>query len=505
MAIDFKKYVRIISGVGGGNAVRRRDLIGRIITSNALVSPDAVLEFSSADNVGVYFGTTSEEYQRAVDYFAYVSPSIAAAKRISFSRWAETGSDPKIIGNNDPKVLAQLQAVTAGTFTLRLGATDYAVGPVNLAAEASLAAVAAALQVVIRAANAALITATVAYAADGPSRFTVTLPAGAAKMEIRSVSTGVQDVALKSGLSVAAMAISIAPVAAQTPLDAFTASANITDNFGSFLFLDDLTIEEVERVAADNSARNVMFMFCQRVSRDDATDWYNTLKSYAGIGLTLMDKVLFPGEWPDQIPMVQMAATDYNKRNSVQNYMFKQFQNVSPMVTETPDSDALDAIRINYYGETQTAGQKIDFYQRGKLMGLATAPVDMNVYANEAWLKDYCGSQIMSLQLSIARLPANTSGIAMVLNILQAAIDAALFNGVISVGKLLTPVQKVFIEGITGDGLAWLKVQNVGYVVSAAVETQVGTDGSTEYLITYSLIYSKDDAVRLVTGTHTLI
>jgi hypothetical protein len=43
MSIDFNKYVNIISGVGGGNVVRQRDLIGRFITSNPLMSPDSVL------------------------------------------------------------------------------------------------------------------------------------------------------------------------------------------------------------------------------------------------------------------------------------------------------------------------------------------------------------------------------------------------------------------------------------------------------------------------------
>ena len=507
MSIDFKKYVDIISGVGGGNAVRQRDLIARMISSNPLISPDAVLEFTGdiATNVGAYFGTASEEYARAVAYASYVSPSIAAAKKLSFSRWSEAGNDPKVIGNNDPKSLASIQAITAGGITVRLAGVSYAVAGVTFAASVTLADVAAALQVAIRAANAALITATVTYATDGPSRFTITVPGATGKMDVVSVTSGAQDIGVKLGISAAANAISIASSEPQTALDAFIKSIDITNNFGSFLYLDTLDIAEVEAVAAHNSTLNVMYMYVVPVTFADYQTWYDTLKSYAGVGLTLMDDVNYPDEWPDQIPATIMGATDYNKRNGVQNYMFKQFSNVTPLVTDTLVSNSLDAARINYYGETQTAGQKIAFYQRGVLMGLATAPVDMNVYANEAWLKDYCGAQIMSLQLSLSRLPANVSGVASVLNILQQPIDDALFNGVISVGKPLTPVQKVFIESITGDALAWYKVQNVGYVVSAKVESYVTVDGRTEYKIVYSLIYSKDDAVRLVEGTHTLI
>lgn len=507
MSIDFKKYVNIISGVGGGNAVRQRDLIGRFISQNVLISPDAVLEFTGdiAGNVGAYFGTTSEEYKRAVDYAAYVSPSISNAKKISFSRWSEAGNDPTVIGNNTPKNLASIQAITAGSIVLTLGGVAYPVTAVNLSAPVSLAAVAAALQVAIRAANAALVTATVTYATNGPSRFTVAVPAAVGTIAITSTTTGVQDIGVKMGLTAAVGAINVSSSAPQTALEAFQKSIDITNNFGAAVFLDQLDLPEAEAVSAYNSTLNVMFMVLYGVAFADYQTWFDTLKTYAGTGVTLFDPVLYPNQWPEQFPATIVAATDYNKRNGVQNYMYKQGQNMAPLVTDTTVSNALDAARINYYGQTQTAGQKIEFYQRGVLMGLATAPVDMNVFANEAWLKDYCGAQLMSLQLSIARLAANESGKAQVLNTLQGPIDAALFNGVISVGKPLTNIQKIFIESITGDDKAWYAVQNVGYVVSAKIETYVTTDDRTEYKITYSLIYSKDDAVRLIEGTHTLI
>lgn len=507
MSINFKKYVNIVSGVGGGNVVRQRDLIGRFISSNPLISPDSVLEFTGdiAANVGAYFGTASEEYKRAVDYAAYVSPSIANAKKISFSRWSEAGNDPKVIGNDIGKSLASIQAITAGSIVVRYQNIDYPVNAVNLSAPASLAAVAAALQVAIRAANAALATATVTYATDGPSRFTLAIPAGTGKLDVRSVTTGVQDIGIKLGLSVASGAIDITSSLPQTALDAFMKSIDITNNFGAAVFQDTLDLSEATAISAYNASLNVMFMVSYGVTLADYQTWFDALKSYAGTALTLIDPVQYPNEWPEQFPATILAATDYNKRNGVQNYMFKQGQNMTPLVTDTTLSNALDAARINYYGETQTAGQKIDFYQRGLLMGLATAPVDMNVFANEAWLKDFCGSRCMSLQLTLSRLPANVSGVATVLNALQEPIDAALKNGVISVGKPLTNINKIYIEDITGDPLAWYAVQNVGYVVSATVESYVTTDGRTEWKIVYSLIYSKDDAVRLIEGTHTLI
>lgn len=504
MSIAFKKYVNIISGVGGGAAVRTRDLIARLITSNKFVSPDSVLEFRSADDVATYFGTASEEYKRAAAYFAYVSPNISAPRLISFSRWSEAGNGAAVIGNNDAKVLLDLQAVTAGTFNISVnGAAPVVVGPVNLAAAANLAAVATALQTAVAA---AFPGATVTYGTDGANRFTIQLAAASVgPIVANSVTTGAQDVGLKAGITVAADAYMIAGVAAQTALEALQAGEDVSDNFGSFLYLDDLSLDEVTAIALYNKGLNVKYQFHQRVTAANAVAWSAALLSTGGVGLTLMNKVAYPDEYPDQLPMAILAATNYDKRNAVTNFMFRQQAALTPLVTDTENSDDYDALRVNYYGQTATAGQKIAFYQRGKLMGLPTDPVDMNVYANEQWLKDRAGADLMALQLGISRIPANDSGRAMILGTLQSVIDAALFNGTISVGKTLNSQQKIFIEQQTGNENAWREVESIGYIVSCVIESDTQPDGSVEYKAVYTLIYSKDDAIRLIEGTHQLI
>jgi len=58
---------------------------------------------------------------------------------------------------------------------------------------------------------------------------------------------------------------------------------------------------------------------------------------------------------------------------------------------------------------------------------------------------------------------------------------------------------------ITGDDLAWYQVQNTGYWLNADIQPYVTVDSRTEYKIVYVLIYSKDDAVRKVEGSHILI
>ena len=509
MSISLDKYVDIISGVGGGNVVRLRDLIGRFISSNILISPDTVLEFTGsqmAANVGLYFGTSSTEYKRAVAYAGYVSPTISAPKKISFSRWSEAGNGANIIGNADPKLLATYTSVTAGTFNISLNeATPVVIGPVNLSGAASLAAVAALIQTAVQAAGGLFAAATVVYNIDRPNSFSIKFPAGQlGTIKAASVTTGVQDVGVKLGITTAANALNISGIAAQTALDAFTKSDSISDNFGSFAFIDNIDQAETVSVAAANKALNVKFMFAHRTNAASASALAAATLAYGGIALTLVSDAL-PDEYPDQFPMAIMAATDYNARNSTQNYMYKSIAGLTPLVTDDAAAALYDNLRINYYGQTATAGVKYSFYQDGVMMGLATDPVDMNVYANEIWLKDYCATQCLSLQLSVGRIPANNDGKGQVLNVLQGPIDAALRNGVISVGKTLTNLQKIYIADQTGNSLAWYDVQNIGYVLTAEIQQYTTPANTVAYKIVYTLIYSKDDAIRKIEGTHNLI
>lgn len=496
MSISIKKYVDITSGVGAGNAVRERELIGRIFTDNPRVPVDGLVEVSSAADARAYFGAGTEEADRATFYFSFISKNIVAPKKLQFARYASAASAPRVYGSRTTTLLSTLQAVTAGSLTITLGDNTATVSGINLSSASSFAAVAAALQTAIRGATGSqFATATVTYDAVRQTFNLVGSTAGPAPVAV--VPAGL---ALQLGWGPQA---TFSPGTDEvTPETAVDVSAEASNNFGSFLFLPDLSDEQVVTVAEANAARNVEFMYTIRVDDSNVTALAAALIGVAGVTLTYAPTA---GEYDEMAPMILMAATDYTKRNAVQNYMFQQFPTLTPKVTTTAQSNELDALRVNYYGETQTAGQQIRFYQRGVMGGGATALVDQNVFANELWLKDAAAANILSLLLSVGRVPANNDGVGQVVTILQGVIDRALNNGVISVGKTLNVLQRLYITEMTDDELAWHQVQNIGYWVYCEMQQTVTTDGRTEYKAVYTLIYSKDDVVRKVEGTHVLI
>lgn len=500
MAISLNKYVEITSGVGGGGAVRQRDLIGRIFTSNPRVPSDSYIEFTTSDDVRAFFGSASEEYARALFYFSWISKLIVAPQKLSYARWANVASAPRIYGAKIGTTLAALKAIVAGTLTIQAGENTNVLTSITFASATSFADVAAALQTALRATTGAqFATAIVTYdALAGAFNFTGSV-AEAAPMAV--IQTGLStDISNAIGWGPTAVFSPGVDVTSLT--DTLAVNSDVSNNFGSFLFMPTLTDDQDIEVATWNAGQNVMFMYCDRLN-----DTNMVARSAALIGVAGWAGTYAPlaGEFDEMCPMIIMAATDYSKRNSVQNYMYQQF-NLTPKVTTTPQSDQLDLLRVNYYGVTQTAGQLVAFYQRGVLGGGSTAPVDMNTYANELWLKDRARSDILSLMLSLARISANVEGNGQIIGIVQqGAVNQGLFNGTISVGKTLTTVQKLYIAQITGDDLAYSQIQGIGYWLTCDMQSYVTQDGRTEYKAVYTLVYSKDDDIRKVEGTHILI
>lgn len=207
-------------------------------------------------------------------------------------------------------------------------------------------------------------------------------------------------------------------------------------------------------------------------------------------------------QFPEMFPMMIEAATDYTKPNAVQNYEYQQVAGLTPSVSTDSDANFYDSLYVNYYGVTQQAGQQIAFYQQGFLQGasVSTNIIDMNAYVNEIWLKDQANVSLLNALLTLTQIAANNAGANQVITILQTVINQALNNGTISVGKTLTTNQQQFITQVTGDPLAWYQVQNSGYWVGVSIELQ-----NNIYVAVYTLIYSKNDVVRKIEGTHILI
>lgn len=503
--IAFTKYVSITSSVQGSPAVSTRLLIPRVFTTNPLVPTQTLVEFDTADEVGAYFGLASEEYKRAVFLFSWISKNNTRARKMSFARWAKTATAAQIYGYPNTYSLGMFTPITAGTFALALAGVSRTVS-VNFGAAGSLAAVAAVVQAAIRTAGSADGTnwtaATVAYdATRGSFQFVggdTTTPATI------TVTDGTSTPAAALGWTTGALLSN--GVAAETITQTLAASAGASNNFGSFCFTTAaaLSLQNVTDGATWNATQNVDYQFTVAVSAANAAAWSAAVIGIEGTELTLLQGDALT-QFHEMMPMAILAATDYAARDGVQNFMYQTFPGQTPTVTDTALSTTYDNLRVNYYGATQMAGNILSFYQRSTMTGGVTAPVDMNVYANEQWLKDAVAAVLMNLLLSVGRVPTNQKGRAQLIGQIMSVVQLALFNGTISVGKPLTPTQITVIGELSDEATAWRQVQSQGYWLDGSFSSYVTADSRTEWEFDYTLIYSKDDTVRKVVGSHVLI
>lgn len=493
MPISINYYIDITSAVSGVSQVPERSLGGRFFTENVLVPTGAFVSFNTLAEVGTYFGTSSTEYSRASFYFGWVSKDYTTPQQIDFARWANVAVGSAIYGVPATYALGTFTPITTGDFTLTLGGFTHHLTGIDLSGAGSLAAVAADIQTAVRAfsgGGSAWTAATITYDA---TRQCFDLVSGTTGTDIVSVTAGVTtDLAAPLGWLTGAILSNGS--AAQTITQVLTQSASASTNFGSFAFVPTLNLTQVTEAATWNKAQGVNYIYSVPVSAANAAAWEAAL---IGIGGTTLTLAPLSTEYPEQDPMMIFAATNYDGVNTTQNYMFQQFTQ-TPSVTNDTDAAIYDALKINYYAQTQVNGANISLYQRGFMFGLASDPAYQNLYANEAWLKSAMQASLMNTLLASTKVPANSRGRSLLMGSGQGVINRAINNGTISVGKTLTPIQIADITQITNDPNAWKQVSNIGYWFDIAINAEDGTAA-------YTLIYSKDDVIRFISGSDILI
>lgn len=504
MPISQSKYVAITSGIGGASAASRKDLGLRLFTTNALFPLNTVLEFTSAADVANYAGASSQEAKIAAAYFGWVSKSVNSPRKISFVGVSLSAAAPVLRSTKSLDSLATFTAITNGSVVLSMGGTSYTVSGLTFASATSYADVASVIQTGVRGNTAGgdlWTQATVTYNAD-TSSFILTGGATGDNVITYATSSGTgTDISGLVGWDEASAPIVSNGTDAATLTDVLNTAVELSDNFASYAFIGlNLTAAQTTEVGTWNDNQNYLYIYCGDVGTSYTTI-IEAAAAHQGMAINYNPYYNDTSYLPAYLmPATILAATDYTHVNGTVNYMYQQFPNQVVTVDTNALANTLDPLHINYNGQTQKAGQKIEFYQDGYLAD----GTDIAVYANEIWLKDAMITEILNLEVALEIIPANVDGLAQVEAVLQGVIDEGLNNGVIMPGKTLTNTQKAYITQITGDNTAWQRVELNGYVLTVELSQEI-INGATKYIAEYTLVYSKGDSIRKVEGRHILI
>ena len=306
MAININRYVDIISTIGAGINAPTRELVGRFFTTNLRVPPDIFVSFTTAAQVGAYFGLLSEEYSRSVFYFSWVSKNLTQPGSIQFARWVDTDIAPMIFSVNDNLTeLTNWTSIADGAFKLTIGGTLNTFTGLNFTAAASLAAVATIIETAINGATGTMWTnATVEYS-DGGFIFTGG-DETADDIIVQASGTGT-DITITGLLGWLPGAVFNANTGAyiagsiwtagsleQTLTDLLNGSVSDSNNFGSLAFLNNigLNITQITEIANWNNGQDNMYLYSVPVLAADVSAYYTALSDIGGVGLTLIPNAI---------------------------------------------------------------------------------------------------------------------------------------------------------------------------------------------------------------------
>lgn len=499
MPIKQSKYVDIKSGINNIRTATEKELIARIFTTSASLTQN-VVECENLEEVADIFATSSDEYKIASKYFSFINKYARSPRKISFAKDLSAGAYSSLAGtvtltySTDGQTIKNAMASSSTmTVTINGTATEVSVGGTTITSsdiDGVGSAVAENLNTNFETEE---LDITCEYSSG---KFTFT--SGTKAKQTIAISGTVAD-----AIKVSSTYNPNLTEGYEAGYDnAFDSIYQANNNFATFVFLgltDSTEIATLAGYVAQNYPSE--FMMVVPVTSSNYTTIQSAVANINGVSLELCGDTEDTGKFNFVMPMSITATTDYNKENGTVNYMYMQDNNMKVVVDDDSSATTYDNVKVNYYGRTQQAGQKLAFYQNGVLQGNYQ---DQNIYVNEIWLKDALSTKFLNYMLLTSNWYANKSGQAIGQGLVVDIIDRAKLNGTITTEKEISEEDKVYIYNVTADENAWRQIYELGYYLITSI-SKVTTNNQETYQFNYTLLYSKGDSIKKVEGQNILI
>ena len=448
MAIPASQIVNVtprLIAAGGTDLVMN----GLLLTTNSLIPTSGmVVSFTSADDVGAYFGTTSGEYDFAARYFLGYDNSFKKPKALLCALRVLTAQGAWLRGGKLTADLATLTAVTDGSMEITIDGTLASLSSIDLSSATSLSAVAAEITTALGAAG------TCTYSSfTGAFQINSATTGAASTITFASAAASGTDLSDLLCLTQNKGAILSPGLDAMTVADNFAAIKTETDNFVSFSTLYDATDDETLALAAWATAQGVDYLYVPwstEATLLDATSVLSiaALLRDANAGATA--GVYGSSDYAAFV-MGAVASIDWDRINGVINLAHKGQTGLAPNVMDAQSAVALEANNWNFYGNYATRNDNFYLFFPGCMFGQYKF---IDPYVNAIWLKNVIQVSCMAGLASVGRVPYNDAGYAIIRAWLVDPVNRALRNGTIDVGVALSESQKAQLIQEAGEDIS---------------------------------------------------
>lgn len=460
----------------GGNDL---DFNSLFLTSSTVIPlSQFVVAFTSAADVGAYFGLDSEEYSLASTYFQGFNNSQAKPNALMFAPRVDSAQPAFVRGGAYGGTLADLQGVTDGTFSIALGGVTVELDSLTFATATSFSSVADMLQTAITG-----WTPTEGSAPEAVTAATVSYDSTLGAFTVTSGTAGPDDgIALPSG-SVASLlgfdnGVVSAGANAMTPAENMEACLAVTRNFVCFMSIEWLSAADCIAFSAWAAAQGVNYL---HVFWDD--DLQNTATTPSGTIAQALTEAnagavcgIYGSAQYGAFICSCAGCIDYDRTAGTITFMFKGQAGLPANVTNGSVAETLNSIGMNFVGNYATRNDAFVFLANGEMWGDWKW---IDPYLNAVWLNNALQVACMVGFQNNLRVPYTEVGYALVRSWCMDPINRALRSGVIEPGVTLSESQISQLQREAGRDISQ-QLYSDGYYLKVedpapAVRQQRGT------------------------------
>ena len=488
MTIPAKQLVDITPNVIGGG-LSGLAFVGTLLSKNANLPAATAVPFYSQSAVGDYFGTSSDEYKLAGNYFIADSNSSRKPDVLWFYRKVDASLAAWIRGVT-PQSLAALKTITSGGMKIKINGTEQTLSAISLASATSYSDVATAITSALSGASCVWDSNFQAF------KITTTSTGSTAKIEFATAPASGTDLSIALGLTGG----TISQGAVSTSLtDTMEGLVDSNSNFWSFMPVwIETTIETLELAQWCNN-QGVRFMYVMVDTANDGLTPNNPaclaqqVADYYGVCPIYNTKEL------GAMAMGIGAALNPAQLNGRKTWAYKQQNGLAYTVNDETSAPILLGNGYNFYGNYATASNLFKLFQNGQISGNAKW---IDTYYGQVFIKDGLQNAWLNAMMQNNTIPYNESGYGILRAAAMDTINTSVNAGFIRQGVSLSESQKATVEAQAGLDISGALETQGWYLQILDPTTIVRQERGTPIV---NFWYMDGGSVQLIQGTSTVL
>lgn len=488
MTIPASQLVDITSRVIGGG-LSGLEFAGTFLSKSERLPAKTAVPFYSQAAVGEYFGTNSDEYKLAGNYFIADSNSSKKPNTLWFYRFTDSSMNAFLRGLEVGK-LSTLQEITNGSLSIKINGTNIGLTGLDFSAQTSYTGVAG----VIQSALASELTGTTCVWDSLSKAFVITAPTvleGLSTIEY-AAGTASGALGLTSGtLSQGSVAVSLTQCMADC--------VNNNANFWSFMPLFDETSTEAMELAEWCNNQGIRFLYVMVDKAQDGLVANNSaclarqLSDYIGVCPIYNTKAL------GAMAMGIGAAIDVAQFEGRKTWAYKAQSGLAYTVNDETTAKNLLGNGYNFYGNYATASEEFKLFQNGQCTGDAKW---LDTYYGQVYIKNGLQNSWLNVLMNTNTVPYTERGYTQLRGSAMDIISSAKNAGFIREGVTLSETQKGIVQSQAGLDIS-NELQNQGWYLQILDPTaEVRANRGTPII---NFWYCDGGSIQFIQGSSTVI